>query len=236
MIAAIIAAGGRGLRVSSPIPKQFLEIRGKPILAWALEPFFQVNQISKVCLVYPQGALDLIREKVLGKLAIQKDLTLVEGGRTRQESVYNGLRALDKTFEWVVIHDGERPFVRPRVVEDLIVMVQEYGAVTLGTKVKETIKEVGPGLKVSRTLNRENLYRIQTPQAFRYDEILSAHVRAANIGLWDAPDDAYLLEMMGKEVRIMEGPEWNLKITTPLDIALAEHLIGSYEQAYKNRH
>lgn len=219
MISAIVVAGGRGERLGGLVPKQFLELKGKPVLVWAVERIWACAQISEMIVVVPSQH----RERA-EKIFQGKEIKLVSGGTERQDSVYAGLLACSAQAELILIHDGVRPFPSKELILRVIEKARNTGAVVPGLPVKETLKEIEPSSnRVISTVDRSRIYTIQTPQAFYRELILSAHQRAQNLGFYTT-DDAGLLEWMGNEVFLVEGEETNLKITTALDLKLAETL------------
>jgi 2-C-methyl-D-erythritol 4-phosphate cytidylyltransferase len=222
-IGAIIAAGGRGKRMNAGVPKQFLAIKGHPILYYTLSIFELIGQIHEIILVVGKEDLRLAREEIVEKYRFKK-VRITEGGAERQDSVYNGLRELSPQTDIVVIHDAVRPFVAKSIIEKSIQAAGEYRAVGVAVPVKDTIKVVGSGNIIKNTPDRKTLWAMQTPQAFDYGLIIEAHERARQEGFYGT-DDTVLVERMGLPVRVIEGAYENIKITTPEDIIIAETLV-----------
>jgi len=224
---AVIVSAGKGLRFmegKSIRPdhgkKQFHLLGGKPILTHTLEKFETCPLIRSIHLVVGQEDMDYCLKEIIEKNNFQKVSKIVPGGKRRQESVKNGVDALPKDTDIVVIHDGVRPFVTKAMIEDSIHAAGRYGAVILAMPVKETIKISNPDGTVLKTLDRESLWQIQTPQTFQVNVIKEAYSRATEDG-FIGTDDASLVEQLGVKVHILPGSYTNIKITTPEDLLLA---------------
>ncbi len=226
---AVIVSAGKGLRfvegksrVRTPDhgKKQFHLLEGKPILAHTLEKFETCPMIRSILLVVGQEDMDYCLNEVVEKFQFKKVSQIVPGGKRRQESVRNGIDALPKDVKVVAIHDGVRPFVTQAMIEDSIQSAVTFGAVVLAMPVKETIKISNPDGTVLKTLDRESLWQIQTPQTFQVNIIKEAHSRAMKDG-FVGTDDASLVERLGVAVHILPGSYMNIKITTPEDLLLA---------------
>lgn len=211
---AIIVAAGSGSRFNSDIPKQFIEIHGKPVIVHALERFQAAPSVDSIVLV-------LAGDQVAGfeSDAISKLTKVVAGGTTRAESVLNGLNAVDAGTEIVAVHDGARPLVAVDEIERTIATAKETGAACLVAAVTDTIKSVR-GDEIAATLDRDKLRRALTPQAFRI-EVLK---KAFELGdLSDAvTDECYLVERLGHPIAFVEGSSRNIKITHAEDLIFAE--------------
>jgi len=225
--AAVIVAAGRGTRargVGEP-PKQYLPLAGMPVLGHALRLFSRHPGIARSVVVYnPEDA------QLYDKAAVPfKDALLppVAGGATRQGSVLAGLEALaDAPPDYVLIHDAARPFVTDDLVSRLLSALAEHPAAIAAEPVSDTLKQAGADGVITRTVDRDGLWRAQTPQAFRYDAILEAHRRAAAEGRSDFTDDAGLAEWAGLPVKLIASGALNMKLTTAADIELAERLMA----------
>src|SRR5208282_2420650 len=224
-IAAIVPAAGLGRRFGVGANKSLFEFMGKPLVVWALQALQSVDEIGEIIPVVKEEDLKAAADLV-ERYKIAKVRHIVTGGRERQDSVYNGLRALDKDTSIVVIHDGARPLVDGLLIKKSISELDSFDGIVAGVPVKDTIKEVKgreDGLIVLRTLNRNVLWAVQTPQTFNYAKIREAHGRAHAEGFY-ATDDAALIEHYGGRVRIIQGSYLNLKITTLEDVNIAETL------------
>jgi 2-C-methyl-D-erythritol 4-phosphate cytidylyltransferase len=224
MNVAIIVAAGRGERAGGGRAKQFREVSGTPIIIHTLGRFERCESVAEVVVVAPGGSaaetLALARRQGLLKTA-----RAVEGGATRAESVLNGLAAVSPEATVVAVHDGVRPFVTPEEIDRVVREAERTGAAILASPVVDTIKEVAAS-RVLCTPARARLWRAQTPQCFRLDILRRAYEQAPGGGL-DATDCSSLVERLGVAVSVVEGGPHNIKITTPLDFALAEVLMKS---------
>jgi 2-C-methyl-D-erythritol 4-phosphate cytidylyltransferase len=228
---AVIVSAGKGLRFmegKSIRPdhgkKQFHSLVGKPILAHTLDKFETCPLIRSILLGVGQEDMDYCLKEIVEKYRFQKVSQIVPGGKRRQESVKNGIDALPKDADMVAIHDGVRPFVTKAMIEDTIHSAARYGAVVLAMPVKDTIKMSNPDGTVLKTLDRESLWQIQTPQTFQVNVIKEAYYRAAEDG-FVGTDDASLVERLGVKVHILPGSYTNIKITTPEDLFLANFFL-----------
>ena len=224
-VTAIVLAAGRGRRLKSRIPKPLVEINSKPIIIYSLGVFSKHPLVTDIVVAANARNLKGIFNLII-KYKISKILRVVKGGRRRQDSVRNALKAVDRCTDLVMIHDGARPFIDKKLVSSLIREAKKNGAAIAGVPVKATIKSVRcqvSGVRskpmVEKTLNRQNLWEIQTPQVFKKDVIVKAYKRFGNI---DATDDAMLVEKLGAKVSVVFGSYRNIKITTPEDLTLAE--------------
>jgi 2-C-methyl-D-erythritol 4-phosphate cytidylyltransferase len=222
MNTAIIVAAGTGSRFSASQPKQFVEILGKPIIIHTLERFEACPQVDEIVLVL---SLDGCREfaNIVGHQAITKLRIVATGGKTRAESVRNGLNKVNAdTAKIVVVHDGARPLVSVDEITRTIERAAETGAACLVAEVTDTIKEID-GDRIVGTVDRKRLRRALTPQTFRYD-ILRQAFDGADLSE-DVTDECYLVEKIGLKIATVEGSSRNIKITRVEDIALAEKLV-----------
>lgn len=221
---ALVPAAGMGKRMGAAINKQYLLLDGKPILAHTLELFQRADFIDEIVPVIPREEIDFCRIQLVEKYGIHKVRQIVAGGAERQNSVLNGLRALDcDDDDLILIHDGVRPFVPLAAVERSIDLALEHDGALVAVPVKDTVKVV-KGPFVAHTPHRETLWLAQTPQTFRYRIIRAAHELAEAEGFMGT-DDASLLERLGKKVHLVIGDYRNIKITTPEDLILAEAFI-----------
>jgi 2-C-methyl-D-erythritol 4-phosphate cytidylyltransferase len=222
-VCAIIPAGGQGTRMGGTVPKQFQALRGKPILYYTLRTFQESGLIDSLVLVVPEKELANTRADWLNHPSVVKQV--VAGGEKRQDSVFNGYQALPSDTDIVMVHDGVRPFLSKQMIQQTINIAGEFGAAITAIPVNDTIKQVGNSGVVQRTVEREGLWRVQTPQTFRYD-LLGEAFRKARTDSFYGTDEGSLIEYLGKEVRIVDGSEWNLKITRPEDLVLGESIVG----------
>jgi len=195
-----------------------------PVLSHAVLAFEKCDAIEEIFLVIPAGDDVLCRKEIIDPLKLRKPITLVPGGGTRQESVFNGLRAIDGKYELVAIHDGVRPLVRIKDIAECVRIADKYGGCILALPASDTIKTVDVDDRVVVTMKRHMIRMAQTPQAFRYDLILEAHSTAQEDG-YVGTDDAELAELRGEAVKVIPGDPYNIKITTSEDLKLAEVLL-----------
>lgn len=204
---AIITAGGTSSRFGTG-NKLLEKIYGKEVIKYTIEAFEKAD-VDEIIIS--------ANKSIIPELSSMFNHKITEGGSTRQASVYNGLKAIEKS-DYVLIHDGARPVITPEIINRAIDLVKEKNAVSVMTKTIDTIKEVQDG-KIIKTIDRSKLYNTQTPQAFRYDLIMSAHEKLKGQNF---TDDAGMLEAMGYDVYIVDGSYKNIKITTQSDIELAK--------------
>jgi len=220
MVSAIIVSAGKGVRMNDAFRKQYMDLSGLPLVAHSVIAFDKCRPIEEIFLVVPKEDMDYCQKKILSPLELKKKVYLVPGGDQRQDSVYNGLQAIDKNTETVVIHDGVRPFVQAENLLACIHGSKDFGACILGIPASDTLKRVGKSEIIQETLTRDRIWLAQTPQAFRYDLILKAHETARRDG-YVGTDDASLLERLGMDVKIISGSRLNIKITLKEDLAVA---------------
>lgn len=220
---AIIVAAGKGKRMGNTLSKQFLEIKGKPVLYYTLSVFSKCSLIDNIILVLSPEDIEYCNSQIINRYNF-KNIIIVEGGKERQDSVYNGLKAAGNC-DIVLIHDGARPFVDSDSIEKGIKYASIYGASACGVKPKDTIKIKNyDGFSVS-TPQRDTLFSVQTPQCFKYELIMKCHqkIKEENILV---TDDTMVVEKYGHKVFLYEGSYKNIKITTPEDIFVAESVLG----------
>jgi len=217
LVIAIIVAAGKGLRMKTAVPKQFLPIGEEPVVSHTLRVFDRCPDIHRIVLVVPKADVTHCRKTLIPNSNLTKHISIAAGGQKRQDSVYQGLLAIHDTNSIVVIHDGVRPFIRVEHISACIQGAQETGACILGIPAVDTLKRVSKGM-ITGTIPRDEAWHAQTPQAFRYDIIKAAHDRARANNM-TATDDAMLVEWMGRSIRIITGSRRNIKITTPVDLA-----------------
>ena len=222
MISAIVLAGGRGKRMNYHKSKQFIEIKGKPVLVYTLEKFIYNKIIDEVILVLPEDEVDYCKKEVLQKYSLKVD-RIVIGGKERQDSVFNALEAMEKA-NIVLIHDGARPFISEKIIEEGIKYANIYGAAAPGVTPKDTIKIKNEDNISVDTPDRNTLVAVQTPQCFKYDEIYQCHRKIKEVNAIVTADTS-VVERYGHKVYLYEGDYTNIKITTPEDLILADRLI-----------
>lgn len=215
--AAILLAAGRGERLGSDVPKAFVELGGRPLLAHSLDVLRGSPSIEDLVVVAPPGWEDRTRE-------IVGDAAVVTGGATRTRSVSQGIAALADRggLDAVVCHDAARPLASPQLLAAVLGALGPAEGAVPAVPVGDTLKRVVDG-RVSETLSRDGIVAVQTPQAFRWEALRRAHQEAERDGA-DATDDAALLERIGLEVAVVPGEPRNIKITRPEDLELAAAL------------
>jgi 2-C-methyl-D-erythritol 4-phosphate cytidylyltransferase len=220
----LIPAAGSGRRMGSDRNKLLLPLLGQPIIAWTLlaaEAAAAVGWIGLIC--QPQDQPDL--SHLVTTLGLSKPVKLITGGGSRQQSVYHGLQALPTTASQVLIHDGARCLATADLFDRCAAALTIYQGLIAAVPVKDTIKVVDSDRKIATTPEREHLWAAQTPQGFNVELLKQCHDEALHQG-WSVTDDAALLEKCQLPVHIVPGEETNLKITTPVDLSIAEFILG----------
>ncbi|MFH1655469.1 MAG: 2-C-methyl-D-erythritol 4-phosphate cytidylyltransferase [Candidatus Omnitrophota bacterium] len=220
-VAAVIPAAGKGIRFNKKNPKPLVLLNSRPILVHTLNALARNKLIDNIVLVVNKKDLGKFKEIIRG-YNFRKVIKIVAGGATRRKSVENGLKAVNKDADLVLIHDGVRPFISSKIISLAIKAAKKFGAAVVAVPAKSTIKEIGRNLLVKKTLNRDVLWEIQTPQVFKKDIITRAYNKLKNL---KAFDDASLVEKMGKSVKIVPGSYENIKITTPEDLLFAKAIL-----------
>lgn len=232
---AVVLAGGRGSRMKSDIPKQYMLLNDKLVLYYSLK-MFQESEVDSIILVSGREEMQFCREEIVEKYNFDKVIRIVEGGAERYDSVYNALCTVKQLFEastalediYVLIHDGARPCVDKEIFNNCVNAVSEFGACTAAVPVKDTIKVVDKDGFAVDTPKRSSLWQIQTPQAFRFDIIAGAYEKMyqdKERGL--ITDDAMLIERYTDvKVKMAMGSYNNIKITTPEDMGMAMQIIS----------
>jgi 2-C-methyl-D-erythritol 4-phosphate cytidylyltransferase len=217
----IVVAAGSGTRVGGEVPKQFLSVAGTPVLLRAIRPFASHPDVAHIVVVLPAADADAPP----GWLAplIGDTLRVVAGGRERGDSVAAGLAALDRSCEIVLVHDGARPFPPRTVIDEAIAMARSGHGAVPAIPVADTIKRADRYGQILSTVDRDGLWRAQTPQAFPRALLARAHAAAHAEGV-QGTDDAALVERLGERVELIAGSSRNVKITTPDDVILASWL------------
>lgn len=222
-VCAIVPAGGQGKRMGGSVPKQFQSLMGHPILYYTIKTLHESELIDSIILVVPEQEIENSRKAWLGHPSIVKKVVM--GGEKRQDSVFNGYQSVPTDTDIVLVHDGVRPFLSVEMIKESIHTAHKFGAAVTGIPIHDTIKQVDNARKVQRTIEREGLWRIQTPQAFRYNLLGEAFQNAQRNSFYGT-DEGALIEHLGQEIRIVDGYEWNLKITRPEDLIVGESLVA----------
>ncbi|MBN1587476.1 MAG: 2-C-methyl-D-erythritol 4-phosphate cytidylyltransferase [Candidatus Omnitrophica bacterium] len=226
---AVVVAAGESRRMASRGDKPFLPLGGKPLLLHCLETLTRAPSISHCVLVCRSGQLETVRRQILDLMPDSDKIWLVPGGAMRSDSVWEGLQALPGNPAYVLIHDGARPLITVEFVETLLAEARIRKAVVPGLAVKATLKQVDENGRVLATLERSSLREIQTPQVFECSLILDCH-RAAQEKGFKPTDDAALVEAAGHPVYVVKGDPFNLKVTSPEDLPVAERYLAELQK------
>lgn len=227
-VSVIVAAAGMSNRMGSKVNKQFIALDNKPILAHTLEKFEESTCIDEVILVAKEDEVEYCRKEIVWKYGFKKVVKIIRGGKERQDSIYNGIMALNENTDIVLTHDGARPFVRMENIRDGIQGVLDHGACVIGVPVKDTIKVTDESKDIHHTPKRSMLWAAQTPQCFWVDLLKKGYQHAIREGIVGT-DDSSLVEKVGHNVRMIMGNYDNIKITTPEDLIIGELLINKNE-------
>lgn len=235
-VGAVILAAGSGRRMGSDIPKQYLDLKGKPVLYYSLA-VFEESDVDEIILVVGKEDMTYCQEHIVSKYNIKKVKKIVTGGEERYLSVYQGLQAIS-SCEYVLIHDGARPFITKDLIKKCIEEVQIYKAAIVGVPVKDTVKIVGEDGVVISTPDRKSLWNIQTPQCFELSLIIKAYdimmerqkaedvLADTNYNPKAITDDAMVVEhTTGHPIHIIMGSYENIKITTKEDLKLGKSFL-----------
>jgi 2-C-methyl-D-erythritol 4-phosphate cytidylyltransferase len=223
MATAVVAAGGRGERLGADVPKALVPLAGRPMIAWCLAALEATEAVGRVVIAAPPGHEDEVAAAARGAVS-ELPVDVATGGETRSESVANAIAVLDGADE-LVVHDAARPLATPELFERCVERLRHWRCegVVAAARAVDTIKEADAGGRVIATLARGTLWVVQTPQAFQGASL----VRALSEGdLTRATDDAQLVEAVGGDIRVVEAPRHNLKVTTELDLRIAELLLA----------
>ncbi|MEG1458857.1 MAG: 2-C-methyl-D-erythritol 4-phosphate cytidylyltransferase [Acetivibrio sp.] len=221
---AIILSGGKGKRMETNIPKQYLELDGKPILYYTIKAF-EKSEVDDIIVVVGRDDIEYCKKNIIEKYDFKKVKAIIAGGKERYDSVYNGINKAEDA-DYIFIHDGARPLIHSQEINNLKKRVQKDKACIAGMPAKDTIKIVGEENMVEKTLNRKDVWIVQTPQVFAYSLIKNAYDLMMSENKEDITDDAMVLERYGTHpVTMVKTSYKNIKITTPEDIMVAEALL-----------
>ena len=219
----LIPAAGSGKRMGSDRNKLLLTLGDRPLLAWTLLAAEQSQRIQWIGIIgQPYDFTDF--QAIIDQFQFTKPITLITGGETRQASVFNGLKALPTEAQEVLIHDGARCLATPDLLDRCSQALETCQGFIAAIPVKDTIKIVDDQQWIQETPDRQRLWAAQTPQGFKVELLKTCHQRAEKEG-WEVTDDAALLEKCQFPVKIIPGEETNLKVTTPVDLAIAEFIL-----------
>ena len=223
---AIVLSAGKGSRMGSSVHKQYLLLCGRPVIYYTLKAF-EESPVDEIVLVTGEGEEEYCRKEIVEKYKLHKVTKIVKGGKERYHSVFQGLSACEHT-DYVLIHDGARPFIGQEVIRHIMDEVQKKHACIAAVPVKDTIKKVDENGKVEDTPPRKSLYTVQTPQAFSYSLIYDSYQKMIADGREDVTDDAMVVEAYGKvPVYVIDWSYRNFKITTPEDLEMAEFMLNA---------
>ncbi len=229
-VIAVVPASGVGKRFGAGTNKPFQTLGGKPLIIWSLESLEAIDEVVEIIPVLKSEDMEYGIE-IFEKAGLSKINRIAQGGKERQDSVYNGLKLIEDKNCIVLIHDGVRPLIERPLIEEVIKNMseilrnkEECGGIVLGVPLKDTIKEATDGT-IKKTLRRDSLWAIQTPQIFPYKSIFSAYNKARKEEFYST-DDAAIVERYGGKVKVVMGSYRNIKITTPEDLVIAEFLIS----------
>lgn len=220
---AVIVAAGRGTRMGPGVDKLFLEIAGRPAVAWTWLRFDQCPQVDEIVLVV-RADMESEFARLRESLPLAKPCRVVTGGKERQDSVWNGLQSVSQRSELIAIQDGARPGTPPELIGEVLEAARATGAAVAAQRVTDTIKQAGAGGCIERTLDRSRLWSVQTPQAFRTEVFRRAMEAVRRSGAL-VTDDTAACELIGQPVRLVECRQPNPKITSPADVPLVELLL-----------
>ena len=224
MNSVVIVSAGRGSRMKADINKQFLKLKGKEVIAHTIDKFYNNKNIDEIVVVVKEDEADFFRRNIIDKYGY-KNIKIAFGGKERQDSVFNGLKAVNERCDIVLIHDGARRFVTDEIIKNSIECAKKNKCVIVGVPVKDTIKIINKDNEVCDTPNRSTLWSIQTPQVFEYLSIIKAH-KIAKEKSYYGTDDSMLMEYLGYNVKVIEGSYNNIKITTPEDLKIGEEILN----------
>tara|TARA_B100000315_G_scaffold43510_1_gene38417 strand:- start:9401 stop:10096 length:696 start_codon:yes stop_codon:yes gene_type:complete len=221
---AIITAAGYGRRMGKGRKKQFLLLAKVPIIVHTLQTFQNSDYINEIILVVPDDGIDYCKQEIVNSYKLTKVKKIVSGGKKRQDSVFNGLKSISQETNIVVVHDGVRPFLSKPILENSIKKAKEKGSVVVAIPVKDTLMKISDQRIVTEGQNRDSIWRIQTPQVFKKEILISAFEKAREDNFCGT-DESTLVSRLGIPVYVVNGSELNIKITTPEDIVLGESIL-----------
>ena len=229
-VAGIVLAGGKGSRMQSDVPKQYMELLGKPLLYYALKAF-EDSDIEQVVLVTAEGEEEYCRKELVERFGFTKVTAIVAGGAERYASVWNGLKSLkDREPEYVLIHDGARPLVTSELINRMITETEHYGACVAGMPVKDTIQMTDERGTITLTPKRDSLWMAQTPQSFEFSLAYDAYESLMQEPEINVTDDAMVVGLYHDiSIQMVRGSYTNMKVTTPEDLVLAEAFLRKRE-------
>ena len=223
MNGVIIVAAGSGSRMNMGINKQFIKLKDKEIIVYTLEKFYKHKNIDEIVVVVKEQEAEFFKKEIIDKYNFE-NIKIAYGGKERQNSVYNGLKMLDKKCDIVLVHDGARPFISEQLIDNCIEEAKSHNAVVVGVPVKDTIKVINEDNDIVDTPERSKLWAVQTPQTFNYDILVKSYEDAFENKFYGT-DDAMLVERIGYKVKMIEGSYNNIKITTQEDLNIGTQIL-----------
>jgi D-ribitol-5-phosphate cytidylyltransferase len=231
MIYAEILAGGKGTRMGNVnLPKQFLTLNNKPIIIHTIEKFILNNDFAKIIVVTPREWINYTQDIIMKFIGENTRIAVVEGGRDRNESIMNGIRYIESTFglfedDSIVTHDSVRPFLSHRIIKDNIEQVKKYKAVDTAIEAIDTIIESEDGETISNIPKRDQMYQGQTPQSFHIKTLVDYYNKLTNEQKEILTDACKICSLFGEKVKIVRGEVFNIKVTTPYDLKVANAIL-----------
>ncbi len=228
-VTALVPAGGRGLRMGGDRPKQFLSIGGVPLMVHALRTLQQSPLVREIIVAVPAAEREYCARDVIARYQLTK-ARIVDGGGERQDSVRAALAAVDPSSDLVLVHDAVRPFLTQQMIAEVCDAAAREGGAIIAIPARDTLKDVGEGLAIQRTVDRSRLWQAQTPQTFRRELLQRAHAQAKADG-YLGTDEADLVQRLGERVVVVEGSGENIKVTRPEDLIIGEAIWASRQGA-----
>lgn len=223
---ALVLAAGSGTRMNNAQPKQFMLVNNKPLFLYSVETFQSNKNIDAIVIATNEEYIELVKDYTKD---LNKVISVIKGGETRQQSVYNGLKEIEKNIrnqkDLVLIHDSARPLVSQRIIDENISLGRQFGAVDTVVAVSDTIINSKDNETINEILNRSELYQTQTPQTFEFGIIKNAHERALFDNVPNVTDDCKLVMHFGINVHFAKGDKLNFKVTTPEDLEMFKALV-----------
>ena len=223
---ALVPAAGRGARMGSQTPKQYLALGGQPLLVHSLRVLDSSAAVSEIILAVPEADREYCLNEIVSRHGFHKVTKVVPGGAQRQDSVRHALDAAGEENELVLVHDAVRPFLTPDMVDKVIQRAAQVGGAVVAIQMRDTVKQVGVDGLIQQTMDRRSLWLAQTPQAFKVKILREVHRKAQLEGV-HATDDAQLMERYGHPVAVVEGSGDNIKVTRPEDLAMGEAILAA---------
>jgi 2-C-methyl-D-erythritol 4-phosphate cytidylyltransferase len=231
---ALVPAAGRGQRMGTSTPKQFLMIGGLPVLVHALRVLEDASAVTEIILAVPEQDREFCHAEIITRHGFKKISQVVSGGVQRQDSVRHALEAMPANAHIALVHDAVRPFITVEMINRVITAAAKTGGAIVAIPMRDTVKQVDREGVIHTTVDRGQLWLAQTPQAFRATLLQEAH-RKAMVDGFQGTDEAQLVERLGQPVAIVEGSTENIKITRPEDLAIGEAILMARSRQNVNR-